>query len=88
MRLIDQAARALAQADGNEWDGLDPARQQRFRDGVHAVLVALRDPDDIMAEAGAEIIRSVGSAESHAAHLSDAVNTWRYMMDALQGGRR
>lgn len=88
MRLVDKAARALAHSQGcDDWDGLTPEAQARFGRAVRAVLDALRDPDEVMAEAGAEIIRNVGPAESKAAHLSDAVNTWRFMMDTLRGGR-
>lgn len=89
MALIDKAAMALAQMQGaGDWDGLAPEAQEQFRSGVYAVLSALRDPDAVMAEAGAEIIRNVGPAETGAAHRSDAVNTWRFMVDALLGERR
>jgi hypothetical protein len=85
MNLIDRAARALAasQQGQDAWDKLDVAGQERFRDGVRVALNALRDPDDRMAQAGAEIIRNVGREESGAAHLNDAANTWRFMIDAL-----
>ena len=88
MRLVDKAARELARAQGSaDWDMLVPEAQERFRSGVRAVLEALRDPDPIMAEAGAEIIRNVGPAESDAAHRSDAATTWRFMIDALLSER-
>lgn len=89
MALIDEAAMALAQMQSaGDWDNLAPEAQEQFRSVVYAVLSALRDPDAVMAEAGAEIIRNVGPAQSEVAHLSDAVNTWRYMIDALLGERR
>lgn len=85
MNLIDHAAQALAVAlHGREGaDALAALDRDRLRQAVHAVLASLRDPDEDMAQAGAEIIRNVGEAESHEAHLSDAANTWRFMMDAL-----
>ena len=85
MNLIDRAACALAasQTGGKDWELLGPAQQKQFQEGVRAVLQSLRDPDERMAEAGAEIIRSVGPEESNAAHLSDAANTWRFMIDVL-----
>lgn len=89
MGLVEKAARTLAQVhDGADWDGLAPDDRERFRDSVCAVVQALREPDTIMAEAGAEIIRNVGPAESLAAHLSDAETTWRFMIDALLSQRR
>lgn len=85
MGLIDRAAKALALAQsGDDWDNLAPEVQARFKENVRAVLDALRDPDEVMAEAGAEIICNVGPFESAAAHANDAVNTWRFMIDALR----
>ena len=84
MSLIDHAARALAAQRGqDDWEGLDGARQLQFRREVGVILRTLRDPDDRMAEAGMAIIRNVGLAESEVAHLNDAANTWRLMIDAL-----
>lgn len=83
MQLVEKAARALAQARGGEWDALPPEDRRLLRRDVRAVVLALRDPDAAMAEAGAEIVGNVGPGESRAAHLNDAVNTWRFMVDAL-----
>lgn len=85
MNLIDRAASALAtfQVGEDGWQSLDAAVQDEFRTKVRVILEAIRDPDQAMTEAGAEIIRSVGQAESDVAHLSDAANTWRFMIDAL-----
>jgi hypothetical protein len=47
------------------------------------MIDALRDPDERMTEAGAEIVRNVSRAESREAYRSDAANTWRFMIDAL-----
>jgi hypothetical protein len=59
--------------------------QVRLKSGVRAVLEALRDPDMAMIEAGVEIIRNVGAAESEAAYVTDAADTWRYMINVLLG---
>ena len=85
MSLMDQAARALAasQRGHDDWESLDMARRHQFRRDVCAILKAVRDPDDRMAEAGTAIIRNVGLAESETAYLNDAANTWRLMIDAL-----
>ncbi|KQM18274.1 hypothetical protein [Novosphingobium sp. Leaf2] len=83
MTLIDLAAQAMAKVQGSQWAVLNGAEQQTLRDCVHAVIKAVRQPDVRMTEAGAEIIRKIGPDESDAAHLSDAANTWRFMIDAL-----
>ncbi|WP_313536832.1 hypothetical protein [Sphingomonas sp.] len=84
MSLIDGAARALTSATGGPpWEDLDAKAQDFARERVRAVLKALRDPDVRMAQAGAEIIRNVGPAESWEAHLNDAQNVWGFMVDAL-----
>jgi hypothetical protein len=85
MNLIERAARALAasQIGRDDWDSLDSAQRLLFLQGTRAVLKCLRDPDTHMAQAGAEIIRNVGEAESEFALRSDAENTWRFMIDVL-----
>lgn len=88
MRLIDKAAMALAQEQGADWGALSPQAQEQLRASIYAALAALREPDELMAEAGAEIIRSVRPGESEVAHQNDAVNTWRFMIDALLGERQ
>lgn len=50
---------------------------------VHAVLSAIREPDEAMKQAGSEIIRHVGPDASEEAYLSDAANTFRFMIDAV-----
>lgn len=89
MNLIDHAARELArlEAGGHNWDILDELAQDKFRNAVRVVLDALRDPDQLMEEAGAEIIRNVGRAEAETAYRNDAANTWRFMIEALLGER-
>jgi hypothetical protein len=85
MNLIDRAAREMAafQMGRDDWDQLGEAGQERFKVGVRMALNLLRDPDEQMKQAGVEIIRHVTRAESEAAYLNDAANTWRFMLDAL-----
>lgn len=84
MTLIDGAARALTASQGGLlWEDLDANARDCARESVRAVLKGLRDPDVRMAQAGAEIIRNVGPAESWEAHLNDAQNVWRFMVDTL-----
>lgn len=86
MQLIDKAAQALARTQGcYDWDSLSAEKQKSFRCGVRAVFEAVRSPDTGMAEAGAEIIRNVGPAETESAYLSDAADMWSYMIDVLLG---
>lgn len=84
MSLIDHAARALAgEWHPQDWDSLGSEGQDRYRRAVRTMIDALRDPDERMTEAGAEIVRNVSRAESREAYRSDAANTWRFMIDAL-----
>lgn len=86
MQLVENACHALARSQGcGDWESLSPEMQRRFKCGVRAVLEALRSPDTAMTEAGAEIIRNVGAAESEAAYLTDAADTWHYMVNVLLG---
>ncbi len=86
MSVIDSAAKAMANIQGaGDWFALEKDKQNYFRENVRIILKALRDPDLHMTEAGAEIIRNVGPSESEEAYISDAANTWRYMIDALLG---
>jgi hypothetical protein len=88
MSIVDAAAKALAKTQGDgDWSALGADRQHYFRENVRVVLKALRDPDITMTEAGAEIIRNVSPTESDEAYISDAANTWRYMVDAVLGER-
>lgn len=48
---------------------------------VRAVLHSLRDPDEQMAQSGAEITRNIGPEESDEAYRSEAANVWRFMID-------
>lgn len=90
MTLIERGVQALAMSLYGHAGAaaLSVPERDQLGKAVHAVLASLRDPDEEMAEAGAEIIRNVGEAESHKAHLSDAANTWRFMMDVLLAKER
>lgn len=95
MHILDRAAIVLTTgsvpssgtvsgADGADgWEALDAAARDRARGRVRDILKVLRDPDERMMEAGAEIIRNVGREESEAARHNDAADTWRFMIDAL-----
>jgi len=50
---------------------------------VHAILTAIHEPSEAMAEAGAAIISNVSVGEIDGAYQSDAASTWRLMVDVL-----
>jgi len=81
---LRRAALALMQSRGGagEFDALDDKAMASLIQDVRAVLEALREPSKLMVEAGAEIVKNVHVEESDEAFASDAVNTWRYMIDA------
>ena len=85
MNLVDRAARAIAasQNPSENWEKIDSIGQERLKEGVRMALNILRDPNEDMMQAGAEIIRNVRLGESETAYLNDAANTWRFMIDAL-----
>jgi len=91
MSTIEKAARSLCRAQGEDEDSLSAGapRWTVYLPQVMAVIDALHEPDQIMQEAGSEIIRHVGREEFQSGYQSDAANVWRFMMDALhQDGRR
>lgn len=89
--LIENAARALWAASSRPTKSPeivssftpsdDEPDWQRFIPHIKAVLSAMREPTEEMAEGGAEVIRSVTPGELDEAHCSDAANTWRFMID-------
>jgi len=86
MIVIEKAARALCQAQGQDDAALvdgTPA-WRAYVPQVMTVLAAIHEPSDVMKEAGAEIVRHVGEGESDYAHQSDAANIWRFMIDAMR----
>ena len=86
MTVIEKAARALCQAQGQDDSALvegNPA-WRAYVPQVMTVLAAIHEPSDIMKEAGAEIVRHVGEGESDYAHQSDAANVCRFMIDAMR----
>lgn len=50
---------------------------------VRAILTAIHEPSQEMAEAGSEITSTVSAEEVDGAYQSDAANIWRLMVDAL-----
>ena len=85
MTPIERAARAMYDAVHPEWDWNDPDAEllrRMYKENARAAIAALREPDDLMVQAGAEIVRHIGLEESDEAFLNDAANTWRLMVDA------
>lgn len=82
MNSLDRAAHVLAVQSGEAGDIGDAARQDLWRQRVIEVLDTLRNHDENMMEAGAEIVRNVQQGQSEDAYLNDAANTWRFMIDA------
>lgn len=89
MTLINRAARALCVKESGTdcFDSLDEPAQHNLMERVRVVLEAAREPDGLMEEAGAEIVRYVHSEESEAAFEDDAANVWRAMLDAAMAER-
>lgn len=87
MSGIERAARALlaSESESTSWEFLDAVSQEKLKDHVRSILNVIREPDINMMEAGAEIVRYVGPHESDEAHLGDAANVWRFMIDVLLG---
>jgi hypothetical protein len=56
---------------------------ESFLPNAHAALAALREPDPVMTNAGAEIVRKAHGEDGHAAFEGDAANVWRAMIDAV-----
>jgi len=90
MTPIERAAKAMYDSVQPEWDWNDPDAEllrRMYRENARVALVALREPDDLMIRAGAEIARHVGPDESDDAFLNDAADTWRLMIDAALNRR-
>jgi hypothetical protein len=88
MTPIERAAQAMHASAQPEWEWTDPdcePLRKIYRDAARAMIASLRDPDQRMKEAGAEIIRHVNPAEAGIALESDAANTWRFMIEAALG---
>jgi hypothetical protein len=86
MDPIEKSARALCLFQGEDADDASSGapRWTNYRAQVRLVIDALHEPNQIMKEAGSEIIRHVGSEETSAGHQSDAANVWRFMIDMLR----
>ncbi len=85
MTPIERAAQAMHASAQPEWEWIDPdcePLRKIYRDAARAMIASLREADDRMREAGAEIVRNVGSAESEEAYESDAADIWRFMIEA------
>ena len=83
MTPIERGMQALAVSLGGEPEALDGESREKLAVAVRAVLEAVREPDQLMMESGAEIVRYVGSGESDEAYRDDAANIWRSMIAAV-----
>ena len=91
MNPIEKAARSLCRVQDDDEDSLSAGTPpwMAYLPQVMAVVDALHEPDQVMQEAGSEIIRHVGREETETGYQSDAANVWRFMIDALhQDGRQ
>lgn len=86
MRPIERAARALCTLDGKpeDEDFEGHPMWHSYMPQVVAVLDALHEPSELMKEAGSEIFKGYNPEQSDYAHLSDAANVWRYMIDSMR----
>lgn len=85
MSPIERAARALCKLEGHpeniKFEG--KPMWQSYVPQALAVIHALHEPDQQMAEAGAELIRYIRPDEPLSSYQDDAANVWRMMMDAM-----
>jgi len=91
MTPIERAAHAMYAAVQPEWDWNDPDAEllrHMYRENARVAIKAIREPDELMAQAGAEIVGHVGPDEPHEAYLNDAAEIWRLMIDAALGERQ
>lgn len=91
MTPIERAAKAMYDAVQPEWAWDDPDAEllrRMYRENARAALASLREPDDLMIQAGAEIVRHISPDESSDAFLNDAGNVWRLMVDAALAERK
>lgn len=85
MNPIERAAQAMHASAQPEWEWTDPdcgPLRKIYSDAARAMILSLREPDESMTEAGAEIVRHIGPSESDVAYRSDAADVWRLMIDA------
>lgn len=77
-------AAALGTGDSvaGNWEAAGAGSHECFAAAARAFLEAIREPDELMMESGAEIVRHVGEGESEEAYRNDAANIWRFMIAA------
>ncbi|KEZ14499.1 hypothetical protein CP98_04841 [Sphingobium yanoikuyae] len=85
MKPIERAARTLCRLDGHPRDGASEADLpwEDYLPQVRAVLKAVYEPSEWMAEAGAELLRHVRAGEAEQGYRQDAADIWRYMIDSM-----
>lgn len=84
---IERAARALCAFEGHDEDVDFKGRPmwESFIPAAQAMLEAIREPDQMMKEAGAIIVKAALDGQSEEAQERDAANVWRYMIGAALG---
>ncbi|WHO40445.1 hypothetical protein PMI04_007575 [Sphingobium sp. AP49] len=85
MTPAERAARALWALDTNQSDAMaqGDVPWQDYLPQVRTVLEMVHEPSEWMKEAGAEVVRYVGSDGTDFGYRQDAANIWRYMIDAM-----
>ena len=83
---LERAARALCTFEGHSEDILFNGRPrwESYIPAMHILLDTLSEPDDMMKEAGAVIIKASLDGQSENAREEDAANVWRYMAGAAR----
>lgn len=85
---LERAARALCTQAGNPENTQFEGRPmwQSYLPEARAVLEAIREPDERMKEAGAEIVKFAVDGQGEEAREQDAANVWRFMIAAALDG--
>lgn len=86
---MERAARALCSLDGKSENASVHGKPlwQGYLPEVRAVLLAIREPSEAMAEAGAEITSHISSTESEESLKREAADTWRVMIASALSDR-
>jgi hypothetical protein len=85
---IERAARAMYDTVDPEWEWDDPEAEllrRMYRENAKAAILALKEPSEVMVDAGADVVRNVNTAESDFAVRDDTKSVWNMMIDAALG---
>jgi hypothetical protein len=83
---IERVARALWTSVAAQDEPQPKAGWEEFISQARAIIYALREPTEIMIEAGSEFIKADAVELSDAAGRDDAANIWRAMIDTALVG--